>query len=67
MDTAAHGSGSKALTWFLGAIVLALAIAAMTTSAGIGEITEDEPGRVRVVEGSGADIPVDRTGWEHLR
>ena len=40
MDTAAHGSGSKALTWFLGAIVLALAIAAMTTSAGIGEIMD---------------------------
>ena len=38
MDTATQGSGSKALTWFLGAIVLALTIAAMTTSAGIGEI-----------------------------
>ena len=40
MDSAAHGAGSKALTWFLGAIVLALAIAAMSTSAGIGEIMD---------------------------
>ena len=38
MDAAWHGSGTKALTWFLGAVVLALAIAAMSTSAGIGEI-----------------------------
>ena len=38
MEWAAHSSGSKALTWFLGAVVLALAIAAMSTSAGIGEI-----------------------------
>ena len=40
MGAAAHSSGSKALTWFLGAIVLALAIAAMSTSAGIGEIMD---------------------------
>lgn len=40
MEAAAHNSGSKALTWFLGAIVLTLAIAAMSTSAGIGEIMD---------------------------
>ncbi len=38
MDTVLNGAGPKALTWFLGAIVLALAAAAMTTSSGVGEI-----------------------------
>ncbi len=38
MERAMHGSGSKALSWFLGAIVLTLAIAVLSTSAGIGEI-----------------------------
>jgi hypothetical protein len=40
MDKAAPGAGSKALTWFLGAIVLALAVAVLSTSAGIGEIMD---------------------------
>jgi hypothetical protein len=40
MDRAVHKSGSKALTWFLGAIVIALAIAVLSTSAGIGEIMD---------------------------
>ena len=40
MDTVLHGAAPKALTWFLGAIVLGLAAAAMTTSAGIGEIVD---------------------------
>ncbi len=40
MDTVLHGAAPKALSWFLGAIVLGLAAAAMTTSAGIGEIVD---------------------------
>ena len=40
MDAALNGSGTKALTWFLGAIVLALAVAVLSTSAGIGEIVD---------------------------
>jgi hypothetical protein len=37
-DKAVSSSGSKALTWFLGAIVITLAGAVLSTSAGIGEI-----------------------------
>jgi hypothetical protein len=40
MDAAWHGPGTKALSWFLGAIVLALAVAVLSTSAGIGEIMD---------------------------
>ena len=40
MDIVRNGAAPKALTWFLGTIVLGLAAAAMTTSAGIGEIVD---------------------------
>jgi hypothetical protein len=40
MDALLHGALPKALTWFLGAVVLALAAGAMTSSAGIGEIMD---------------------------
>ena len=40
MDTILKGAGPKALTWFLGTIVLALATAALTTSSGVNEIAQ---------------------------
>ena len=64
----ALGSGEEYVLLFAGPRDAARTLAAELPSAAvIGEITEDEPGRVRVVDGSGADIPVDRKGWEHLR
>lgn len=38
METVLSGAGPKALAWFLGTVVLALAAAAMTTSSGVSEI-----------------------------
>ena len=42
------------------------ALTTLTQAAVVGRIVADHPGRVRVVDDAGADIPLDRSGWDHF-
>ncbi len=39
----------------------------MPNGSVIGAVTADEPGRVRVTDASGREVPVTASGWDHLR
>ena len=42
------------------------AVTTLTNAAVVGHIVADHPGQVRVVDDAGADIPLDRSGWDHF-
>lgn len=42
------------------------ALTTLTNAAVVGRIVAEHPGRVRVVDEAGADIPLDRSGWDHF-
>ena len=42
------------------------AVAAIDGACVIGEITDDTPGRVRVLDASGDELTISNAGWEHL-
>ena len=42
------------------------AVTTLTQAAVVGRIVADHPGRVRVVDEGGADIALDRSGWDHF-
>ncbi len=42
------------------------AVTTLTNAAVVGRIVAEHPGRVRVVDESGADVPLDRSGWDHF-
>ena len=46
--------------------VVEAAVTTLTNAAVVGRIVADHPGRVRVVDDAGADIPLDRSGWDHF-
>lgn len=46
--------------------VVEAAVTTLAKTAVVGRIVSDHPGRVRVVDESGADIALDRSGWDHF-